>query len=234
MRIEPAGAVRTFGSRLAQENGWSRAYADRVEAEYRRFLYLMATADRDVTPSDAVDQAWHLHLGYTRHYWEELCGRIVGRPLHHGPSAGGPEEANRYRAQYRDTLELYRNMFGRIPPADIWPDPDTRFAGRWRRVDLGRVTLVPRSAARILLGLGLTLPLAACASAIGASAVIPAAFVGIGVALLVTGLSARRTQRPSRDGCGGEVMIGSEGSDCHGDDGDGGGDGGGCGGCGGD
>ena len=97
MQIEPAGAERTFVVRLAQENNWTTSFSTRVLQEYGRFLYLAVTADHPVTPSDEVDQAWHLHLAYTRHYWEELCARILGRPLHHGPTAGGSAEASRYR-----------------------------------------------------------------------------------------------------------------------------------------
>lgn len=95
MRIEPEGADRTFVSRLAEENGWTPAYAERVLNEYRRFLFLAVTAGHAVTPSDEVDQAWHLHLAYSRHYWGELCPQILGRPLHHGPTAGGRAEAAR-------------------------------------------------------------------------------------------------------------------------------------------
>ncbi len=41
--------------------------------EYRRFAFLAATAGHPVTPSDAVDQAWHLHLTYSRDYWDRFC-----------------------------------------------------------------------------------------------------------------------------------------------------------------
>ena len=57
-----------FAARLARENDWSRDFADRVIAEYRRFAFLALAADHPVTPSDQVDQVWHLHLLYTRSY----------------------------------------------------------------------------------------------------------------------------------------------------------------------
>ena len=66
-------------------------YTDRVIEEYRKFLYLLASAGHPVTPSDQVDQAWHLHLTYTRSYWEDLCEKTIGKPLHHGPTKGGAE-----------------------------------------------------------------------------------------------------------------------------------------------
>jgi hypothetical protein len=74
-----------------------------------------------VTPSDTVDQAWHLHLIYTRHYWQELCDKILGLQLHHDPSAGGTVESNRFERQYEQTIESYKAAFGEAPPADIWP-----------------------------------------------------------------------------------------------------------------
>lgn len=117
-----------FAERLARENGWTRRYAERVVREYKRFVVLMVTAGRPMTPSDEVDQAWHLHLSYTRSYWERMCGEILGRPLHHHPTQGGRAEAAKYDRQYADTLEQYRKTFGDEPPADIWRPASIRFS----------------------------------------------------------------------------------------------------------
>src|SRR3954462_13658754 len=78
MEIDPPDATTQFQHRLMQYNKWTNEFAARVTKEYRRFLYLAARADHPVTPSDTVDLAWHLHLIYTRHYWEELCSKILG------------------------------------------------------------------------------------------------------------------------------------------------------------
>ena len=123
MRIEDPGACRTFERALAEENGWPLERAREVSFEYRRFLYLAALARHEVTPSTAVDAAWHLHLTYTRHYWDVLCREIIGRPLHHLPSAGGEAEQARLREQYRATLILYHETFGEPPPIPIWRRP---------------------------------------------------------------------------------------------------------------
>lgn len=116
-----------FTRRLARENGWRLGYTLRVVQEYRRFVYLAMVAGHEVTPSDEVDQAWHLHLIYTRSYWEDLCGEVLGRSLHHGPTRGGGAEQSRYSDQYEATLESYRRVFGVEPPADIWPPSAERF-----------------------------------------------------------------------------------------------------------
>lgn len=170
MRIEPPGAALGFTRRLARENGWSRGHAEAVMTEYRRFLYLAATGTTEVTPSDQVDQAWHLHLAYTRHYWEELCARIIGRPLHHGPTAGGASEGRKYRALYAETLQRYRDTFGEEPPRDIWPPSDIRFGTRYQWVDRTRHYLLPRRAVSIAGMAGGAALLAAC-TALAASKV---------------------------------------------------------------
>ena len=121
MEIDPPGATTRFQHRLKYYNNWTDEFAARVTKEYRRFLYLAARAGHPVTPSDTVDKAWHLHLIYTRHYWDELCGQILGLQLHHEPSAGGRVESNKFERQYKQTIESYKAAFGEAPPVDIWP-----------------------------------------------------------------------------------------------------------------
>ena len=127
--IGPPDASLTFAARLARENRWTDEYAARVILEYKRFCYLarIAAPGEQVTPSDAVDQAWHLHLTYSRDYWEEFCPNVLGADLHHGPTAGGSVERARYYDQYAATLSAYEAAFGEPPPADIWPDAKRRF-----------------------------------------------------------------------------------------------------------
>jgi hypothetical protein len=125
--IGPPDAALTFAARLARENRWSVAHAERVIGEYKRFCYLAVVAGHEVTPSDAVDQAWHLHLTYTRDYWDRFCPAVLDMPLHHGPTAGGPVERSRYYDQYAQTLKAYEDHFGAPPPADLWPPAARRF-----------------------------------------------------------------------------------------------------------
>lgn len=175
MRIEPDGASLGFTRRLARENGWSRRHAEAVMEEYRRFLYLAATGTDAVTPSDQVDQAWHLHLAYTRHYWEELCARIIGRPLHHGPTAGGSREGRKYRSLYAATLERYRQTFGTEPPSDIWPPSDLRFGVRYQWVDRSQHYLLPRRHVSVAGMTGGAVLLAACTVLAAETATAPGA-----------------------------------------------------------
>jgi hypothetical protein len=119
-------AALTFVARLARENRWDVAFAERVVGEYKRFCFLAVTAGHEVTPSDAVDQAWHLHLTYSRDYWQRFCPEVLGTPLHHGPTAGGTAERDRYFEQYALTLKSYEAAFG-MPPEDIWPAASRRF-----------------------------------------------------------------------------------------------------------
>jgi hypothetical protein len=128
----------SFTDRLARENGWSIEFSKRVIDEYKKFIYMSVVSGKSLTPSDEVDQAWHLHLVYSYSYWVEMCENTLGGfRLHHGPTKGGVTEKNRYDNQYSQTLEFYRNEFGSDAPRDIWPSHDVRFGKvNFRRVSM--------------------------------------------------------------------------------------------------
>jgi len=154
--IGPEDAALPFAARLARENGWSAAYAARVIEEYKRFCFLAVTGGSggggEVTPSDAVDQAWHLHLTYSRDYWERFCPEILSCQLHHGPTAGGGTERHRYAEQYAETLKRYEEVFGELAPLDIWPGAARRGIDdpRARRVHPRDAFIIPKTTARLL------------------------------------------------------------------------------------
>ncbi|MDO7884785.1 TIGR04222 domain-containing membrane protein [Hymenobacter cheonanensis] len=139
-------AALPFSRRLARDNGWPPAFAERVVLEYKKFVYLAATCGHPVTPSDEVDQAWHLHLVYTRSYWDELCGQVLGFALHHGPTQGGAAEGHKFQDWYAATRQAYEAAFGSAPPADIWPPAAVRFgdAPHFRRVNMRGKWLLPK------------------------------------------------------------------------------------------
>ncbi len=198
-RIDDGTPELPFEARLAKENGWSRAYTQRVIVEYRRFLYLAMTAGHVVTPSEEVDQAWHMHLTYTRSYWERLCRDLLGRPLHHTPTQGGAEESRKYRALYEQTLASYRTAFGEKPPADIWPPVGVRFGkNHFVRINRAAYWVLPKVSMRrvVLAAAGVmgVLLVAGCAGSLNPFALrgveflwvlIPALAVAAGLGLVI-------------------------------------------------
>ncbi|MEN8514214.1 TIGR04222 domain-containing membrane protein [Burkholderia sp. RS02] len=110
-----------YSRRLADAEGWSHAHALAVIDEYKRFAFLALAAGHPVTPSVAVDAAWHFHLQYTLEYWDVFCAGVLRARLHHMPGSGAPDEAAVYAQRYRDTLDSYRRLFGCEPPESIWP-----------------------------------------------------------------------------------------------------------------
>jgi uncharacterized protein (TIGR04222 family) len=126
-----------FLAHLMRANGWGRLLALAAIEEYRKFVFLALEANHQVTPSDQVDQVWHLHLLFSDAYWNDFCPRVLGRPLHHHPARGGQAERDRFHELYRATIHSYRQHFGE-PPADLWPPVDVRF-GRDLQMQRGRI-----------------------------------------------------------------------------------------------
>ena len=252
--IGDPSAELSFARRLARENAWDLAFAGRVIAEYKRFIYLAMEAGHPVTPSDEVDQAWHLHLLYTESYWHDLCRDVLGRALHHGPTRGGEAEGVRYEENYRRTLASYEKWFGEKPPADIWPPAHVRFGESTGqvRVNTAQHWIINKRAARktaaigaftflSLAGLGAAAPLAAG----GIIELVSMILFVLVIVLFVVAITAmvRRGGRGHGSGCSGGFTCGSGCGSGRGDSsgcassgcGGGGCGGGGCGGgCGGD
>lgn len=126
--VDDPSSSYSFSDRLARENQWEIEYALEVIQEYKKFIFLQCIAAHPLTPSDQVDQAWHLHLLYTRSYWIDMCQGILNKQVHHGPTKGGVSEKNKFQDWYEKTLELYTSIFGHTPPITIWPPSETRFS----------------------------------------------------------------------------------------------------------
>src|SRR5437868_4896557 len=92
-QLDSPEASFPFSARLARENNWSPAHTQRVIAEYRRFAFLAVAAGHPVSPSEDVDQAWHLHLTYSENYWKIFCPKILEQAFHHQPTRGGQSES---------------------------------------------------------------------------------------------------------------------------------------------
>ena len=138
------GPLEGFCLRLQKERGWPKAFALRAIEEYRRFCFLACVSETPMTPSEEVDCVWHLHLLYTRDYWETFCPTVLDKALHHGPTRGGHAEEARFYDQYAQTLALYQVYFG-APDPNFWPAARFRFepATHWRWVYLPDTFLVP-------------------------------------------------------------------------------------------
>ena len=219
--IDKPGAAFPFSARLARENGWSLAYARRVIREYLRFVWLAMRAGHPVTPSEAVDEAWHLHLCYTRSYWEDLCGQILGTPLHHGPTEGGAAESAKFTDWYERTLASYRRHFGEEPPAGIWPPVAERFqTAPVREVDPRSHWILPKrrvmaGGAAAALGAG-ALVLAGCTPLMAKTDPLgswfPIVFLVVAAAMLIRHFRATGGGGKNKNdsgGCGGGVGGGS-------------------------
>jgi hypothetical protein len=126
-----------FSARLSRENGWSKDYTHRVIKEYKRFIFLCCISSSGVTPSDPVDQVWHLHLTYTKSYWTDLCKNTLYKEIHHNPTKGGRLEASKFDSYYSNLKLLYVDKFGYSPPSDIWHDNKMRFSD----IDFQRINL---------------------------------------------------------------------------------------------
>lgn len=121
--LDDAYAENKFSDRLAAEQDWSRGYTENVIEEYLKFIFLCCISPKGASPSKAVDEAWHLHLTYTKSYWTDLCKNTLGREIHHHPSKGGRAETHKHTDWYNETLALYKSVFGYEAPTDIWPRP---------------------------------------------------------------------------------------------------------------
>lgn len=133
--LDAVDATFPFSARLARENDWSIAYAKKVIEEYKKFMFLIKVAGHPCTPSDAVDQVWHLHLVYTRDYWQVWSKEILEQEVHHGPTKGGNKERAKFHDWYEQTKETYQRLFNQIPPPQIWPSSTIRFS----EIDFRRV-----------------------------------------------------------------------------------------------
>lgn len=82
------GAIKMKLMHVESGEGWSAAYAGQVEAEYRRFLFLMKKyPDSEASPTVDVDTFWHYHILDTMKYARD-CEAVFGYFLHHYPYVG--------------------------------------------------------------------------------------------------------------------------------------------------
>jgi uncharacterized protein (TIGR04222 family) len=132
-----------FSTRLAKENYWTKKFTESAIIEYKKFMYLAATSDLMVSPSEIVDIVWHQHLVFTQSY-QEFCN-ILGKPIQHVPSTHNKVDFEKFKAAKERTLNLYQKTFGE-PPHDIW-----NFKSMYETLNLPKANIKVRSF--ILFGL---------------------------------------------------------------------------------
>lgn len=115
--VSPPRKVTTFRDNLRLEDNWTETSAAQIEAEYRKFLYLKAIDGGILTPSSAVDRAWHLHLALGDDFDTRLGDKVLGRRIPHRPGLTRRHSLTLYAR----TLRLYRREFDSPALADVRP-----------------------------------------------------------------------------------------------------------------
>lgn len=143
--IDDPDSSYTFSDRLSKENQWNTEFSLRAIEEYKKFMFLICIAEHPLTPSEAVDEVWHLHLLYTQSYWKEFCNKTLGREIHHSPTRGGKQEANKFIDWYSKTLHCYREKFECAPPSDLWPSPEENLmSSHCVKIDLKKYWIIKK------------------------------------------------------------------------------------------
>lgn len=106
-----------FSTRLALENHWTLYFTQSAMLEYKKFMFLAATNNEMVSPSEIVDIVWHQHLIFTNSY-SDFCN-LVGKRIEHIPSTHNRSEFDKFQIAKERTKELYELNFG-SQPAEIW------------------------------------------------------------------------------------------------------------------
>lgn len=106
--------IKTKLMHVESGEGWSELRANAVEAEYRRFLFLMKKyPDSQASPTVDVDTFWHYHILDTMKYARD-CEQVFGYFLHHYPYVGIGEDASEgeQEAAGERMRALYEAEFG--------------------------------------------------------------------------------------------------------------------------
>jgi hypothetical protein len=106
-----------FSIRLANENYWTKSFTKKAILEYKKFMYLAATSEFMVSPSEIVDTVWHQHLIFTQSY-QDFCN-ILGKYVQHLPSTHNKEDFEKFKQAKERTIKFYERDFG-PQPKDIW------------------------------------------------------------------------------------------------------------------
>jgi hypothetical protein len=106
-----------FSIRLALKNNWTIYFTQKAILEYKKFMFLAATNNEMVSPSEIVDIVWHQHLIFTKSY-SDLCS-LLSKRIEHIPSTHNISEVEKFKKAKERTKELYEIAFG-VQPLEFW------------------------------------------------------------------------------------------------------------------
>lgn len=112
-KLDESNDSYTFSIRLAFENKWSHYITQQAILEYKKFMFLAATSNNMVSPSETVDIVWHQHLIFTQSY-NSFCN-LLGKRIDHIPSTHNSEEKIKFAQAKERTRLLYEQHFGKQP-----------------------------------------------------------------------------------------------------------------------
>lgn len=144
--LDQTEAVLTFTRRFAQDHNVSEDQAREAVAEYKRFMYLVASTGHDLAPSHMIDLVWQLHMTYKTSYWEEFCDGILKKRVHFYESSGERADTKQRASHYQDIVKLYEDEFGTAPPLTIWAPIDKLVHRRTIVIDPEDRLVVPKHA----------------------------------------------------------------------------------------
>lgn len=119
-----------FSTRLELENSWTTNFAKGAIIEYKKFMYLAASSDAMVSPSEIVDIVWHQHLIFSQSY-DAFC-TILGKKIAHIPSTHHKADFAKFKLAKEKTQILYAEYFGE-QPKEFW-----EFSNMYEPLKLGK------------------------------------------------------------------------------------------------
>jgi hypothetical protein len=114
--------LRVMDAELGE--GWTREYADCIEAAYKNFLTMAVKYQddaEDILPSKDVDEFWHTYILQTMKYADD-CQAVFGTFLHHNPHVGKLTQADLdKRVDHAEkTRQFYEREFGSEGAGMAW------------------------------------------------------------------------------------------------------------------
>jgi hypothetical protein len=111
--------------RVVRERRMPRGVAEAALVEYRKFMAMSLVGDSHPMYSAEVDEIWHAHLLFTRHY-AAFCEQLLGEFVHHEPepppdasaASASEEELAALAAERAGFFATYRELFGE--PSPLW------------------------------------------------------------------------------------------------------------------